>query len=639
MTQETSTTPPSAAADLPAPAGPSPNGEPSEPDRMDKAVIRFAGDSGDGMQLAGNQFTLSAALFGNDLNTLPSFPAEIRAPAGTLAGVSSFQVQISDWDTHTAGDQPDVLVAMNPAALKTNLDDVAPDGILIINREAFDERNLHKAGYETNPLEDGTLASYDLHAVPMETLTMEAVKDTGISGRGVLRSKNFLALGLILQLFGRDLTVTENWIGNKFARLEQVRDANLAALKAGYNYGITVEGFARRLEVRPAALPPGTYTNVTGNTALSWGLIAAAHLSGLRLFYGSYPITPASDILHELSRHPHYGVKTFQAEDEIAAAGATVGAAFAGSLAVTGTSGPGLALKSETISLAVTAELPMVIVDVQRGGPSTGLPTKPEQSDLMIALHGRHGESPLPVVAASSPADAFDAAIEACRIALKYMTPVILLSDAHIANGSEPWLLPDPDRLPRLETRRAPGPNWNGDFLPYLRDVDTMARQWATPGMAGLEHRIGGLEKEEVTGAVSYDPDNHQLMSDLRAWKTANIANDIPDMEVNDPDGADLLVLCWGFSCSAVRAGVARARADGHRVAYAKLRHLHPLPPNMATALASYQRVLIPEQNRGQLARLLKAEYLKPIVSLNALQGRPFKAAEVKTKILEVLGA
>lgn len=651
MNQETTTQPAPAAAGTPALAEPlltgsSPNGEAGlgEPDRMDKAVIRFAGDSGDGMQLAGNQFTLSAALFGNDLNTLPSFPAEIRAPAGTLAGVSSFQVQISDWDTHTAGDQPDVLVAMNPAALKTNLDDLAPDGILIVNREAFDERNLHKAGYETNPLEDGALASYDVHAPPMETLTMEAVKDTGVSGRGVLRSKNFLALGLILQLFGRELAVTEDWIKGKFAKTPPVRDANLAALKAGYNYGITVEGFARRLEVRPAALPPGVYTNVTGNTALAWGLIAAARQAGLRLFYGSYPITPASDILHELSRHPHFGVKTFQAEDEIAAAGSAVGAAFAGALAVTGTSGPGLALKSETISLAVAAELPMVIVDVQRGGPSTGLPTKPEQSDLMIALHGRHGESPLPVVAASSPADAFDTAIEACRIALKYMTPVILLSDAHIANGSEPWHLPDAARLPRLETRLARGPNGpgssssSGGFLPYLRDVETMAREWAVPGTAGLEHRIGGLEKEEATGAVSYDPGNHQLMTDIRAWKTANISSDIPDLEVNDPEGADLLVLCWGFSCSTGRAGVARARAAGCRAAYAKLRHLHPLPSNMATVLASYSQVLVPEQNNGQLARLLKAEYCKPVISLNAVQGRPFKAAEVKAAILEALG-
>lgn len=651
MNQETTTQPAPAAAGTPALAEPlltgsSPNGEAGlgEPDRMDKAVIRFAGDSGDGMQLAGNQFTLSAALFGNDLNTLPSFPAEIRAPAGTLAGVSSFQVQISDWDTHTAGDQPDVLVAMNPAALKTNLDDLAPDGILIVNREAFDERNLHKAGYETNPLEDGALASYDVHAPPMETLTMEAVKDTGVSGRGVLRSKNFLALGLILQLFGRELAVTEDWIKGKFAKMPPVRDANLAALKAGYNYGITVEGFARRLEVRPAALPPGVYTNVTGNTALAWGLIAAARQAGLRLFYGSYPITPASDILHELSRHPHFGVKTFQAEDEIAAAGSAVGAAFAGALAVTGTSGPGLALKSETISLAVAAELPMVIVDVQRGGPSTGLPTKPEQSDLMIALHGRHGESPLPVVAASSPADAFDTAIEACRIALKYMTPVILLSDAHIANGSEPWRLPDAARLPRLETRLARGPNGpgssgsSGGFLPYLRDVETMAREWAVPGTAGLEHRIGGLEKEEATGAVSYDPGNHQLMTDIRAWKTANISSDIPDLEVNDPEGADLLVLCWGFSCSTGRAGVARARAAGCRAAYAKLRHLHPLPSNMATVLASYSQVLVPEQNNGQLARLLKAEYCKPVISLNAVQGRPFKAAEVKAAILEALG-
>ena len=602
----------------------------------DRMVIRFAGDSGDGMQLAGNRFTDAAAIFGNDLATLPTFPAEIRAPAGTLPGVSSFQIQIADWDILTPGDRPDVLVAMNPAALKVHLRDVREDGILIINNEAFDERNLYKAGFESNPLEDGTLAGFDVHSVPMETLTKEAVKGSGVSGRAVLRSKNFLAVGLLLWMFGRDTEVTARWVEKKFAKLEAVKNANLAALKAGFNYGITTESFARQIEVRPAALPPGTYTNVNGSAALSWGLIAGAQLAGLPLFYASYPITPASEILHELVRHRNFGVKTFQAEDEIAAAGAALGAAFAGALAVTGTSGPGLSLKGETISLAIMTELPMIIVDVQRGGPSTGLPTKPEQSDLFLAVWGRHGESPLPVLAASSPSDAFEVAVEAARIALKYMTPVILLSDGYIATGSEPWRLPDIAALPKLDVPFATGPNAGDRFLPYLRDIQTMARRWAIPGTPGLEHRIGGLEKEEVTGDVSYEPANHQLMTDIRAWKVANIANDIPEIEVDDPDGADLLVLSWGSTYSAVKAGVGNARTSGVKVAHARIRYLSPFPPNMPTMLSSYDQVLIPEMNNGQLSRMVKAEFVTPVVSLNKVEGIPFSSDEITTKIMEM---
>ena len=526
---------------------------------------------------------------------------------------------------------------MNPAALKAHIEDLEAGGVLIVNNEAFDERNLHKAGYETSPLEDDSLSAFDVHLVPMETLTKEAVKDSGVSGRAVLRSKNFLALGLILWLFNRDTLVTEKWVESKFAKQESVRNANLSALKAGYNFGITTESFTHRIEVRPAALPRGTYTNVNGNIALSWGLIAASKLSGLPLFYGSYPITPASDILHELARHRNFGVKTFQAEDEISAVGAALGAAFAGSLAVTGTSGPGVALKSETISLALIAELPMIIVDVQRGGPSTGLPTKPEQADLLMAVYGRHGEAPMPVIAASSASDAFEVAIEACRIALKYMTPVLLLSDGYIATGSEPWKLPDIESLPAIDVPFATGLNGGDRFLPYLRDTETMARAWAVPGTAGLEHRIGGLEKEEVTGNVSYDPHNHQLMTDTRAWKIANIANDIPEIEVDDPDGADALVLSWGSSYSATRAGVGRARAAGVNVAYARIRYLSPFPSNMASILDSYDRVLVPELNGGQLSRILRAEFLKPVVGYNKMQGVPFGAKEIERQIMELI--
>jgi len=605
---------------------------------LDRVVIRLAGDSGDGMQVAGSRFTDASAAFGNDLATLPSFPAEIRAPAGTLPGVSSFQVQIADFDILTAGDQPDVLVAMNPAALKANLADLRQGGTLIVNTEAFNERNLAKAGYEKNPLEDGSLEGYRVIKVPMESLTKEAVKDSGVKGRDVLRSKNFFALGLLAWLFHRPQEPTLEWVEQKFAARPEVVKANISAFKAGYNFGITTEATKVTYLVKPAHLPPGTYTNVTGNTALAWGLIAAAHAAKLPLFYGSYPITPASDILHELARRKNFGVRTFQAEDEIAAIGATIGAAFGGALAVTGTSGPGLALKSEGISLAVMTELPLVIVDVQRGGPSTGLPTKPEQTDLLFALYGRHGESPLPVLAAASPSDAFDVAIEAARIALKYMTPVILLSDNLIANGSEPWRLPAVDELPDISVPFATEPNGpEGHFLPYLRDVHTFARPWAVPGTPGLEHRLGGLEKEAITGNVSYDPANHQLMTDSRAWKIANIASDIPPVEVEGDEDASLLVVGWGSTLGSIRAAARRARNRGHKVATVHLRYLNPFPENLEDVLRSFDMILVPELNTGQLRRLLRAEYLIDSEGLNKVAGVPFKVAEVEDKILEML--
>jgi 2-oxoglutarate/2-oxoacid ferredoxin oxidoreductase subunit alpha len=612
---------------------------PTQTTTLDRVVIRFAGDSGDGMQVAGARFTDASATFGNDLATLPSFPAEIRAPAGTLPGVSSFQVQIADFDILTAGDEPDCLVAMNPAALRKNLADLKDGGTLIINTEAFDERNLAKAGYDTNPLEDDSLVAYRIIEVPMETLTKEAVKDTGVSGRDVLRSKNFFALGLLAWLFHRPTEPTIDWAEQKFKNKPEVAAANIAAYKAGYNFGITTEATRVTFEVKPATLPPGTYTNVTGNTALAWGLMAAAQAADLPLFYGTYPITPASDILHELSRHKNFGVKTFQAEDEIAAIGSTVGAAFAGNLAVTGSSGPGIALKSEGISLAFQAELPLIVVNVQRAGPSTGMPTKPEQSDLLSAMYGRHGESPLPIVAASSPSDAFMAAVEAARIAVKYMTPVLLLSDNHIANGSEPWQLPDLDELPDISVPFATLSNTDNGFLPYLRDFETFSRPWAIPGTPGLEHRLGGLEKEANTGNVSYDPSNHQLMTDSRAWKVANIANDVTPVEVDragDTDG-DLLVLGWGSTYGSIKAAVRRARGQGVAVDHAHLRHLNPFPHNLVEVLARYERVLIPELNTGHLLRLIRAEYLIPAAGLNKVAGEPFHISEIVSKIEQML--
>ena len=600
-------------------------------------MIRFAGDSGDGMQVAGNRFTDASALFGNDLATLPSFPAEIRAPAGTLPGVSSFQVQIADFDVLTAGDAPDCLVAMNPAALKNHLKELRQGGTLIVNIDTFDERNLAKAGYDSNPLEDGTLDGYRDIRVPMDDLTKEAVKDTGVSGRSVLRSKNFFALGLLAWLFHRPTEPTIDWVKKKFASQPEVVAANIAAFNAGYTFGVATEATKSTFAIKPASLRPGTYTNVNGNTALAWGLIAASQKSGLPLFYGTYPITPASDILHELSRHRNFGVRTFQAEDEIAAIGSTIGAAFAGHLAVTGSSGPGIALKSEGISLAFMTELPLIVINVQRGGPSTGLPTKPEQSDLLFSLYGRHGESPLPVIAAASPSDAFDVAIEAARIAIKYMTPVMLLSDNNVANASEPWLLPDLDEIPAIEVAFSEHPNGpDGTFLPYMRDVDTFARPWAKPGTPGLEHRIGGLEKEAITGDISYDPKNHQLMTDARAWKVANIVNDIPPLEVHGDKDADLLVLGWGSTFGPIRAAARQTRLEGRKLATAHLRYLNPMPSNTGEVLASFDKLLIPEMNTGQLLKLVRAEFLINAVGLNKVAGEPFKVAEIAEKIMEM---
>jgi 2-oxoglutarate ferredoxin oxidoreductase subunit alpha len=607
-------------------------------EEFDRLVIRFAGDSGDGMQLAGSRFTDASALFGNDLATLPSFPAEIRAPAGTLPGVSSFQVQIADFDILTAGDAPDCLVAMNPAALKKNLKDLRPGGTLIVNTDTFDERNLAKAGYEANPIEDGTLEGVRVIKVPMDELTKLAVKDTGVSGRDVLRSKNFFALGLMAWLFHRPTEPTIEWVEKKFAKSPDVAAANVASFRAGYNFGITTEATRVTFEVKPAALPAGTYTNITGNTALAWGLIAASQKSGLPLFYGTYPITPASDILHELARYKHFGVRTFQAEDEIAGVGSAIGAAFGGSLAVTGSSGPGIALKSEGISLAFMLELPLIVINVQRGGPSTGLPTKPEQSDLLFSLYGRHGESPIPVIAAASPSDAFAMALEAARLAITYMTPVLLLSDNYVANGSEPWLLPDVASIPDIGVEFARYPNGpDGRFLPYMRNIDTFARPWAVPGTPGLEHRIGGLEKEAISGNVSYDPANHQLMTDTRAWKVANIANDIPLVEVQGDEDADILVLGWGSTFGANRAAARRVRLEGRKVATAHLRHLNPLPRNLGDVIRSFPKVLIPELNTGQLLKVIRAEYLIDATGLNKVAGEPFKVSEITAKILEMI--
>jgi 2-oxoglutarate/2-oxoacid ferredoxin oxidoreductase subunit alpha len=611
-----------------------------EAESVSAVSLRFAGDSGDGMQLAGARFTEASAIFGNDLSTFPNFPAEIRAPAGTLPGVSSFQIQIADRDILTPGDQPDVLVVMNPAALKANLGDLAPAGTIIVNSDAFDERNLNKAGYEANPLEDGTLDAYRVLEVPMEELTKKAVEESGIKGRGMLRSKNFFAVGLLAWMFDRPLEPTLDWINSKFARDQQTRDANTLAFRAGYHLGETTEMFRHTYEVQPAALPPGTYTNVTGNQGLAWGLVAASQAARIPLFYASYPITPASEILHELARLRYFGVRTFQAEDEIAAVGAALGAAFGGHLGVTGTSGPGLALKGETISLAVAMELPMLIVDVQRGGPSTGLPTKPEQADLLMALYGRHGEAPLPVVAASRPSDAFDAAIEATRIALKYMTPVILLSDGYIATSAEPWLLPDVETLPDIEAkfaRRADG--GDGPFLPYLRDEATLARPWAIPGTEGLEHRLGGLEKEDGTGNVSYDPLNHEKMTLLRERKITGIADDIPEVEVGGDEDASVAVLAWGSSYGPVLSGIRRVQARGHRVAHIHLIYLHPFPRNLEEVLRRYETILIPEMNRGHLWRMIRAEYLIDPIRFSKVQGQPFKATEIEAKLMELIEA
>jgi len=615
------------------------------PQLLDRVVIRFAGDSGDGMQLAGDRFTTSSALLGNDLATFPDFPAEIRAPAGTLAGVSAFQVHISDHDISTPGDAPNVLVAMNPAALRANLDTLPPGATIIVNVDAFEERNLRKAGYEVNPLGDGSLSAYTVYEVPMTSITTEVSKDAGVKPRDAERSKNFFALGLISWLYTRPVEATAAWVNERYADKPLVQEANLRALKAGFHFGETAELFESSYEVRPAELAPGEYVNITGNTATAWGLIAAASRSGLPLFLGTYPITPASDILHELSKHKEFGVRTFQAEDEIAGIGAALGASFGGALGVTTTSGPGIDLKAEMIGLAINLELPLLIIDVQRGGPSTGLPTKTEQADLLHAMYGRHGEAPLPIVAPKTPSDCFAATLEAARLAVKYRTPVMLLSDGYLANGTEPWRLPEIDELPVIDPGFATGTNHvDGDgvaaFWPYLRDPDTLARPWAPPGLAGLEHRIGGLEKEDGTGNVNYDGANHERMTRLRAAKIAGIANDIPPTELDPGEGdAAILVIGWGSTYGAIAAGVRRVRALGYQVAHAHLTHLNPFPPNLGDVLRSYHSVLVPEVNLGQLSRLLRAEYLVDAVSFTKVQGVPFRAAEIEAAILHQLDA
>ena len=609
---------------------------------LDRAVIRFAGDSGDGMQLTGDRFTTSSALFGNDLSTLPDFPAEIRAPAGTLAGVSAFQVHISDHDILTPGDHPSVLVAMNPAALKANLSDLTATGTIIVNADAFDERALAKAGYGSNPLTDGSLGDYTVYEVPMTSLTLEAVKPSGTKPRDAERSKNFFALGLITWLYTRPVEPTLKWIQDRFGKTPMVAEANTLAFKAGWNFGETAELFPNIYEVKPALHEKGTYTNISGNTALAWGLIAAGQLAKLPLFLGSYPITPASDILHELSKHKNFGVRTFQAEDEIAGIGAALGAAYAGSLGITTTSGPGVDLKAETVGLAVNLELPLLVIDIQRGGPSTGLPTKTEQADLLQAMFGRHGEAPVPIVAPSTPGECFYMAIEAARIALKYRTPVFLLSDGYLANGAEPWRLPDVDSLPDISVEFATEPNHvakdgTDEFWPYLRDPQTLARPWAIPGTPGLAHRIGGLEKADGSGNVDYDPANHELMTKLRAAKVAGIANDIPLAEVDDPEGkADVLIVGWGSTYGAIQAGLRRVRAQGRSVAHVHLRHLNPFPPNLADIVAKYRKVLVPEMNLGQLVKLLRADFLVDAKGLNKTQGKPFKAEEIEAAVLDL---
>ncbi len=604
---------------------------------LDSVVIRFAGDSGDGMQLTGDRFTQSSAVFGNELATLPDFPAEIRAPAGTMAGVSAFQVNISDHKVLTPGDAPDVLVAMNPAALRANLADLRRAGTVILNSDSFGERDLAKAGYAADPRHDGSLDGWTVYEIPMTSLTVKAAEPAGAKARDAERSKNFFALGVISWLYDRPPETILAWIESRFAARETVLEANRLAFRAGWNFGETAEIFESGYEVRAADLVPGEYTNISGNTALAWGLIAAGQQSGLPIFLGAYPITPATDILHELSKHKHFGVRTMQAEDEIAGVCAAIGAAFAGHLAVTTTSGPGIDLKSEALGLAVSLELALVVVDIQRGGPSTGLPTKTEQSDLLMAMYGRHGEAPIPIVAPRTPSHCFTMVIEAVRIALKYRTPVFVLSDGYLANGTEPWLLPDVADLPDLRVRFADAPNHGAEFWPYLRDPETLARPWAIPGTPGLEHRIGGIEKEDGTGNISYDPANHERMTRLRAAKVAGIAKDIPLTEVDHQEGADVLVLGWGSTYGSIAAAVQRVRARGLAVAQAHLTHLNPFPPDLGAVLRRYPKVIVPEMNLGHLSRMVRAEYLVDARVLTKVQGQPFRAAEIEDAIVEAL--
>ncbi|WP_327145629.1 2-oxoacid:acceptor oxidoreductase subunit alpha [Nocardia sp. NBC_01327] len=597
-------------------------------EKLEKVVIRFAGDSGDGMQLTGDRFTHEAAAFGNDLATQPNFPAEIRAPQGTLPGVSSFQIQIADYDILTAGDQPDVLVAMNPAALKANLEDLARGATLILNTDEFTKRNLAKVGYAADPLGDESLSDFVVHRVPMTSLTLAATEPTGVGKKDGQRAKNMFALGLLSWMYGRPLGGTETFMREKFASTPDVAEANILAFRAGWNYGETTESFATTYEIAPATLPAGTYRQITGNTALAYGLVTAGQLAGMPVFLGTYPITPASDILHELSKHKNFGVTTFQAEDEIAGIGAALGASLGGALGVTSTSGPGLALKSETIGLAVMTELPLLIIDVQRGGPSTGLPTKTEQADLLQALFGRNGESPVAVLAPRSPADCFDTTVEAARIALTYRTPVLVLSDGAIANGSEPWSIPQVSDLPPIDPGFEPAGAEDDSFEPYARDPETLARPLAVPGTVGRAHRIGGLEKADGSGNISYEPANHELMVRLRQAKIDGIT--VPDLEVDDPDGkAELLLLGWGSSYGPIGEACRRARRRGVPVAQAHLRHLNPFPANLGDVLKRYRTVVAPEMNGGQLAMLLRARYLVDVQPWTKIAGLAFSAQEL----------
>jgi 2-oxoglutarate ferredoxin oxidoreductase subunit alpha len=607
----------------------------TKPEVIDRAVIRFAGDSGDGMQITGSQFTNTVALYGNDIATFPDYPAEIRAPAGTLPGVSGFQLHFSSDDINTPGDAIDVLIAMNPAALRVNLADLKANGILIINSDSFGENDLRKAQMTTNPLEDHSLDKYRLFPVELERLTRRALEHLGLDAKSMDRCKNFFALGMCYWLYNRSMDSTSRWIGEKFSKKPLLVEANSLAMKAGYSYCEATEAFQISYEIPPAQLTPGLYRNMSGNQAIALGFVTASQKSGLPLFQGSYPITPASDILHELSQYKDFGVMTFQAEDEIAAITSSIGAAYGGALALTTTSGPGMALKTEALGLAVAIEIPLVIVNVQRGGPSTGLPTKTEQADLLQAMFGRNSEAPIPIIAASTPGDCFWAAIEACRIAVKYMVPVILLSDGYLANGAEPWRVPEISDIPDIPVNFAQDPE---GFKPYKRNPDTLARPWAIPGTPGLEHRIGGLEKQDVTGNINYEPLNHENMVRIRAAKVAGIVQDIPDAEpAGDPDG-DLLIVAWGSTHGSITAAVRAQRALGRRIGHLHLRHLNPLPANLAEVFKRYKKILVPELNMGQLLWLLRAKYLVDAEGLNKIQGRPFKQSELEQKIEEVLG-
>ena len=612
-------------------------------EHLEAATVRLAGDSGDGMQITGNQLTNTSALAGNDVATFPDFPAEIRAPKGTRAGVSGFQVHFASEDIFTPGDQLDTLIAMNPAALVTNLTDLKPGGILIVNEDSFDERDLKLANVEENPLENDSLESYRLFRVPMTKLTRKAVEmvetadGKGLSQKIADRCKNFLAMGLVYWLYGRDLDPTLRFIEEKFGKRPEIVEANEKALRAGWNYGETTEAFISSYKVDRASLPAGTYRNVMGNQALAWGLITASQMSGTELFYGTYPITPASDILHELSKFKEFGVRTFQAEDEIAAVCSTIGAAFGGAMAVTASSGPGIALKGEAMGLGMILELPMIIINVQRGGPSTGLPTKTEQSDLLQVMYGRNGESPLPVIAACSPSDCFEVAQEAWRIATRFMLPVILLSDGYIANGAEPWRIPDVEDLPKIAVEHPQASDDDAVFQPYARD-ERLSRPWAVPGTPGLEHRLGGLEKQDISGNVSYDSDNHQHMTNVRRQKVQNIAAEIPEQTVTGNESGDLLVVSWGGTFGACTTAVEQCRRDGLSVSHAHLRYLNPFPRNLGEVLSRYQRVLVPELNMGQLRSILRSTYLVDAVGLNKVQGKPFAVSEIVAKIKELLG-